>query len=559
MSAREGLFKAAGIVAAVSILSKILGFAREASMAAVFGATHATDAYLMGQTIPTLIFASMGAALGTTFIPVFSQVQQERGREAAFRMANSVVNAAVLLAVIFIAVGELLAGPLARIVAPGFHGPVYELTVEMSRIMFPMVLFQVLSGLMAGMLQTHGNFTVPAVVGLAYNVIIISAILGLGPVFGVKAVGMATVLSIAVQVVLQVPALWRLGYRWRPVLDLRDPGLRRIGTLVGPVLVATAVGQAGTLVDRMLASGLEAGSVAALNYANRLMGLVPGIIGTAVVTVMYPTLAKLAAEKDWARFGRAFAESVKMINFILIPVAVGLAVLSVPLVRLVFERGAFDARATQATAWALLFFCLGVATFTLRDMISRAFFAFQDTKAPMIIGMAGVGINIVLNLLLVGPLQQGGLALATSLAGLFGVVALLWILKVRMRAVSSNPGCTRSASAEGPVGSADGVSPVGIGGKAILSSLWRVMVASGLMGVVVWLAYGWLQGRVPGDGVVAQAMRLFGAVGAGIVSYAGLVWVLGVPEARTALEVIVKGWHKGWARARGLARAWGRV
>ena len=118
----------------------------------------------------------------------------------------------------------------------------YELTVEMSRIMFPMVLFQVLSGLMAGMLQTHGNFTVPAVVGLAYNVIIISAILDLGPVFGIKAVGMATVLSIAVQVVLQLPALWRLGYRWRPVPDLGDPGLRRIGTLVGPVLVATAVG-----------------------------------------------------------------------------------------------------------------------------------------------------------------------------------------------------------------------------------------------------------------------------------------------------------------------------
>ncbi|MBE3575647.1 MAG: murein biosynthesis integral membrane protein MurJ [Firmicutes bacterium] len=551
MTAREGLFKAAGIVAVVSVISKFLGFAREASMAAVFGATHATDAYLMGQTIPSLIFASVGAALGTTFIPVFSQVRQERGREAAFRMASSVINATVLLSFLFIAVGELLAGPLTRLVAPGFRGPVYALTVDMTRIMFPMVLFQALSGLMAGMLQTDGNFTVPAVVGLAFNVVLITAILGLGPVFGIQAVAVATVFSIAVQVVLQVPAMWRLGYRWHPILDLRDPGLRRIGALVGPVLVATAVGQAGTLVDRMLASGLAAGSVAALNYANRLMGLVPGVIGTAITTVMYPTLAKLAAEKDWSRFGKAFAEAAKMINFVMIPVAVGMAVLRVPLVRLVFERGAFDARATEATAWALLFFCLGVAVFTLRDMISRAFFAFQDTKAPMIIGMAGVGINIVLNLLLVGPLQQGGLALATSLAGVFGVGALLWMLRVRVKAVSSE-----ALSANAAPG---GSKPAGICGKAILSSLWRVIVASALMGGAVWLAYGWLEARVPGGGVVAQAVRLFGAVGTGVVVYAALVWVLGVPEARTALEVAVQAWNKGWTRVRGWRRAWGRA
>lgn len=660
MASREGLFKAAGIIAFVSIVSKLLGFARETSLAAVFGATYATDAYLVAQTIPMLVFAAVGAALGNTFIPVFSQVRQDRGREAAFRMASSVINATLVLSLGCVAVGEAFAGPLAHLVAPGFQGPVHALTVTMSRVMFPMVLFQGLSGILTGMLQTEGNFAVPALVSLAFNAVLIASILGLGPVFGIGAVAAGTVAAVAAQAVFQVPALVRLGYRWEPVLDLRDPGLRRIGALVGPVLVATAVGQLGLVVDRVLASSLAEGSVAALNYGNRLMGLVPGVFGLAIITVMYPTLAGFAAARDFARFGRAFAEAAKMINFILVPVAVGMAVLRVPLVRLAFERGAFDAQATEATAWALLFFCVGVGVFTLRDMANRAFFALQDTTTPMIVGAASVGINIVANLLLVGPLKHGGLALGTSLAGVFGVGVLLWRLRERVRALATTampgttaptamtamPGTTATmattltvmtattpmmaaaaqaatlpgatASAEAPTavsgtgavagavagaarcmampqapaapaspaqpnvdvpclsGGADAVglsddsaprqraavfaaaqldqtetgSPPGIGGRAILSSLWRVVLASAAMGVLVQLSYSALEARVPGGSIFAQAVRLFGAVGVGVVSYAALVWVLRVPEARLVVDTGCKVLQRATALAR---------
>lgn len=649
LASREGLFKAAGIIAFVSIVSKLLGFARETSLAAVFGATYATDAYLVGQTIPMLVFAAVGAALGNTFIPVFSQVRQDRGREAAFRMASSVINATLVLSLGCVAVGEAFADPLARLVAPGFQGPVHALTVTMSRVMFPMVLFQGLSGILTGMLQTEGNFAVPALVSLAFNAVLIASILGLGPVFGIGAVAAGTVAAVAAQAVLQVPALVRLGYRWEPVLDLRDPGLRRIGALVGPVLVATAVGQLGLVVDRVLASSLAEGSVAALNYGNRLMGLVPGIFGLAIVTVMYPTLADFAAARDFARFGRAFAEAAKIINFILVPVAVGMAVLRVPLVRLAFERGAFDAQATEATAWALLFFCVGVGVFTLRDMANRAFFALQDTTTPMIVGAASVGINIVANLLLVGPLKHGGLALGTSLAGVFGVGVLLWRLRERVRALATMapttttaptamtastamtattpmmaatapaatlPGATASAEAPTAVsgtgavagavagaarcmampqapaapaspaqpnvdapcltggadtlGLSDGSaprqpaavfaaaqldqtetgSPPGIGGRAILSSLWRVVLASAVMGVLVQLSYPALEARVPGGSIPAQAVRLFGAVAVGVVSYAALVWVLRVPEARLVVDSGCKVLQRATALAR---------
>jgi putative peptidoglycan lipid II flippase len=275
LTAKEGLLKAAGIVAALSVISKFLGFAREASLAAVFGATYATDAYLMGQTIPVAIFSAVSAALGSTFIPVFSQVRQAHGRDAAHKMVSSVINATVLLAVAFITIGEFFVGPLTRIVAPGFHGEVYALTVSMTRIMFPMVLFQALSGLLTGMLQADDNFAIPAMTSLAYNITIIGSILLLGPKFGIRAVGAGTVVAIAAQVVLKLPAIARTGYRWSPILNLNDPGLRRMGALIGPVLLATFAGQVSTLVNRMLVSGLAEGSLAALNYATRVSGFPP--------------------------------------------------------------------------------------------------------------------------------------------------------------------------------------------------------------------------------------------------------------------------------------------
>lgn len=532
MTAKEGLLKAAGIVAALSVISKFLGFAREASLAAVFGATYATDAYLMGQTIPVAIFSAVSAALGSTFIPVFSQVRQAHGRDAAHKMVSSVINATLLLAVAFIAVGEFFAGPLTRLVAPGFQGEVYALTVSMTRIMFPMILFQALSGLLTGMLQADDNFAVPAMTSLAYNITIIGSIIFLGPKFGIRAVGAGTVVAIAVQVVLKLPAIARTGYRWSPILNLNDPGLRRMGALIGPVLLATFAGQASTLVNRMLVSGLAEGSLAALNYATRLMGLVPGVVGTSIITVMYPTLSRLSAADDWSRYSKAFSESIKMISFVLVPAAVGMAVLRVPMVRIVFERGAFDSEATQATAWALLFLSPAVALFTLRDMTSRAFYALQDTTSPMMVSIFSAGINIVLNLVLVGPLAQGGLALANTLSSAFGAGVLLWILRKKL------------ASTDSP-------SPVSLGGKAILNSLWRVLLASGIMGVVVWFTYGAVEIYIPGSAVLVQLARLLIPVLAGVICYVAFVFILRVPEARVVAVTARSASRRILARIRG--------
>ena len=247
------------------------------------------------------------------------------------------------------------------------------------------------------------------------------------------------------------------------------------------------------------------------------MGVVPGVLGTSIITVMYPTLSRLSAADDWARYSKAFSESIKMISFVLVPAAVGMAVLRVPLVRIVFERGAFDSAATQATAWALLFLSPAVALFTLRDMTIRAFYALQDTTSPMMVSVFAAGINIVFNLMLVRPLAQGGLAFANTLSSAFRAAVLLWLLRKKL------------ASTNSPT-------PVTLGGKAILNSLWRVLVAAGIMGVVVWFTHGALEIYVPGSAATAQLVRLGVSILVGVICYVAMVFVLRVPEATSIAE-----------------------
>ena len=372
---QSSLTKAAGIVAFLTIISKILGFIRETSLAAVFGATYATDAYLVARTIPYLVFATISYALATTFIPVYSHVRERNGQEAAFRMANTVLFAVGAVSIALIFLGEFIAEYLVMLIAPSYTGQLADLTVYLSRIILPMMIFQLLSGIMTGILQAEGEFGVPTAAGLVQNVAIIISIVVFGSRYGIGAVAFGTLIGTAGSCIAKVPALRKIGFRWRWKGDLRDPSLRRMLVLMLPAIIGAGANEINTMVDRILASSLPEGRVAALNYANRLMNLAPGILGTSLVTVMYPRLANLAAQRDWKGFGDNLIDSLSMIHFLLAPIAVGAVVLREPLVRIVYERGAFDAAATQETAWALLFLSLGMAVFTMRNMVSRRFCA----------------------------------------------------------------------------------------------------------------------------------------------------------------------------------------
>jgi putative peptidoglycan lipid II flippase len=506
---KEQLLKAAGIIAVASILSKILGFIREAALAGVFGATSVTDAYLQASILPSILFSVVSTALTTTLIPVFTQRIHDEGQEAGRRFINTLINFILIFCFVMILIGVVAAPLIVKLVAPGFGGETFTLTVALTRMLLPMILFMAITALFTGYLQAVERFTWPALVGIPFNVIMITSIFISGISFGIIGVAVGSVLATASQILIMLPGLKRAKYRYQLLIDWKDPGFRQVGKLIVPILLATGAGQLGLVVDRILASGLTEGSISALNFGTRLTQLPLGIFIMAVTTVLYPTFSQLAADREMHGLRRAMVAGVRASIFLTIPMAVGLIVLREPIVRVLFERGAFDPRATEMTAFAVLFFSVGLLPMALREVISRVYFALQDTMTPMMLGIAAVAVNIILNFALIGPLAHGGLALATSLASYFAVFILFAVLRKRLG---------------------------GLGGLEMLDSLWRVSLASGVMGAGVYALWTALAKVYPAPGFFLEAVLLAASICAGAAVYAVAAYLLGLPELKSGLD-----------------------
>jgi putative peptidoglycan lipid II flippase len=519
---KEQLFKAAGIIAAASIMSKILGFFRETSMAAVFGASHITDAYLVALIIPSMLFSIVGSALTTTLIPVYTQRLHEEGEQAGWQFINSLLNFVLIACLAITGIGLLAAPMIVRVVAPGFQGGTYALTVSLTRVLLLTMIFQGAIAVFVGLLQAKQRFTLPALIGIPYNIILITAIVWGGRHFGITAVAAGMVLATLSELLVMLPGLKGIRFSYRWLLSLRDSGMMTVGKMLLPIILATGAGQMGLIVDRMLASGLQEGSIAALNFGYLLSQFPLGIFAVAVSTVIYPTFSQYAATKDLAGLRRALVGGVRVTLFVVVPMSVALIVLRAPIVRVLFQRGAFDPRATGLTASALLFFSLGLAPMALRDLISRVYFSMQDTLTPMLLGIGAVALNIGLNFLLIGPLAHGGLALSTSLAALFAMVTLFVFLRRRIG---------------------------GLGGKEMLDGFWRICVASGAMGLMVTIAWAPLASLCQGRGFIWNAGCLAVTILIGAISYGIASFILRLPELgffidfgrRTARRLLADG------------------
>ncbi len=500
---KEQLFKAASLIAAASILSKILGFVRDTAMAKYYGATWAADAFLAASFVPSMLFTAVGLGLTTTVIPVFTRRLHDDGEEAAAGFINSLITLTLLICLALSVIGVLIAPFLVRVFAPGFRGETFTVTVYQTRLLLPTIVLMALSAIATGYLQARERFTWPALVGIPANILMI-AILVLGaPRYGIMAAVIGTILVALCQFLVLWPGLREVRFRYRPLLNWQDPGLRQVGRKIVPVLFAGGVGQFGMAVDRMLASGLAAGSIAALNFGSKLTQFPLGIFVAAVYTVLFPTFSRYAADKDLGSLRSALASGIRVSIFLTLPVTVGLAVLREPIVRILFERGAFDPRATAMTATAVLFLSLGLIPMALQQVINRVYFSLQDTVTPMLWGMAGVAVNVVLDLLLVRSMQLGGLALATSIAALFSVVLLMDVLRRRLG---------------------------GLGTRSMLDGAWRMGVASVAMGLSVWFAWQPVAGLSAGHGLVLAAACLAAVICVGAVVYGAAAYLLRLSE-----------------------------
>ena len=297
MNSAKKMAKTTTILMVITLISKVFGFARETIIARYFGGGMEADAYFMAVSIPNLVFASIGASISTTFIPLYTQLMSADGKKVAHTFANNILNIISIICCVLLVLSIIFSPNLVNLLAPGFSGEIYDLTVNITRILFIGSMFNMISSVFTGILQSNESFLGPALVGFPYNIAIILGCIFFARSYGVYALAIATLIGTIGQIILKM-SFMKGKYSYEPIVDFKDPNVKKLLILVIPVLIGTAIGQINTIVDKALASNLEQGSISAINYSNRLIGFVQGIFISSVITVIYPFFSQLSVRED---------------------------------------------------------------------------------------------------------------------------------------------------------------------------------------------------------------------------------------------------------------------
>jgi putative peptidoglycan lipid II flippase len=518
--ARLGPFWNTLIVAGGYLVSRVLGLVRDIIISAQFGTRPELDAYRATFNILDLIYLVVaGGALGSAFIPVFAGFLAEEREDDAWRLAGSVLNwvlLALLAACVLIA---LLAEPLVALtVGSGFDPPKRALTAQILRLLLIQPVLLGLGGLAKATLESFDQFTLPAIGANLYNVGIICGAL-LAPWLGIAGLVWGVIAGAALFLLVQLPGLRGVGARYTPTLRLDTPGLRQVGRLLGPRLFGQSAWQINMIAIASFASLLGSGAVAANGYALQLMLLPHGLIALSMGTVMFPQLARYYAAGDMPALRAVALGGLRSVLFLALPVAALLAIVRLPVLRLLYQRGQFDAASTALTAGALGFYALGLVAFAAAEILVRTFYAMRDTRTPVYVGIGAVLLNIGLGWSLLRlRASLGMLALAFSVANTTEAAALLWLLRPRL----------------GQLG----------------GDFWRAficMLAATLACAVTLLALLWIsQPALPflreGDtyrwpvDFVPLALWLAGAGALGLLVYGGVALTLGLEEIRATRQ-----------------------
>ncbi|WP_147819644.1 murein biosynthesis integral membrane protein MurJ [Salidesulfovibrio onnuriiensis] len=420
----------AGVVAAATLVSRVLGFVRDVIVAFALGAGLFADAFFVAFRIPNLLRRLFGeGSLTMAFIPVFSRLREEEGEEAARAMARSAMVWLALILGGITLLAELTAGPITTAIAPGFldNPEQFAVTVDLVRICFPYVIFICGVALCMGILNASDRFLAPAMAPTVLNLALIGAALA-GYYAGwnvAYSMAFGVLIGGFFQFLMQQPALRGIGFSWRGPWSLANPGVRRMGLLMLPTVFGAAVYQLNILLGTLLASFLPVGSVSYLYYADRLVQFPLGVFGIAVSTAALPSLARLAAKGEMEEFGAALKTALGLTLFIALPSAAGLLALAKPVIGLLFQRGAFSPDAVNATATALVAYSVGLPFIALSRPLVAGFYALEDTRTPVRIAVFCLVANIGLGAWLMFPLKHVGLALAVSVSSFLNFVFLL--------------------------------------------------------------------------------------------------------------------------------------
>jgi putative peptidoglycan lipid II flippase len=485
------MVRSAGLIGIATMASRLLGVAREMALAWVFGAGTQMDAFNVAFRIPNLVrdlFAE--GAMSAAFVPTFTRTLASRGKPAAWRLGNLVLNALLLVTGTLVVLGIVFAEPITHAIAGDEFSAIpgkLELTTQLTRIMLPFLTTVAIAVALMGMLNSLHRFFLPALSPAMFNVATIFcavAVVPLMPLVGlppIAGIAIGTLLGGLGQIVLQWPSLHREGFRYSPVLDFRDPELSEVLRLMIPGTLGLAAVQINVFVNTYLATTQPEGSVSWLGYAFRLMYLPIGLFGVSIATAALPTIARQAGEADKAAIRGTVSRGLRLMLSLNVPATVGLIVLARPIVELIYERGRFGPGDSAATAAALMFYAPGLLGYSAVKIASPTFYSLKDSRTPVIVSVLSVAANLALNLWLVQVLSFRGLALGTAIAAVLNAVILLALLSQRLG---------------------------GLDGRRLAISATKISVASALMGAAVWFGAAWLETAVPGSALSIRAIRV---------------------------------------------------
>lgn len=515
------LARSAGVFGLATITSRILGLVRDQVLAYYFGAGNAQDAFRVAFRVPNLVrdlFAE--GAMSAAFVPTFTRQLTLHGRDRAWHLASSVLNAILIVTAVIVIAGMVFAEPLVRLFASQFASVPgkFELTVRLTRILFPFLTLVAVAAALMGMLNSLGHFFVPALAPAMFNVasiVIAVAFIPLAPSLGVEPITVVAIGALVggvAQLAVQWPPLRREGFRYQPVLDFRDEGLRHVLLLMGPGTIGMAATQINVFVNTVLATGEGTGAVSWLDFAFRLMYLPIGLFGVSIAAAATPAVSRMVAEGDLGRIRSTMASAIGLMMLLNIPAALGLIVLARPIVAVIFERGSFTAADTAATAAALQFYAIGLVGYSIVRIVSPTFYALRRSRIPVIASAVSVVINVALNLALVRVLGYRGLALGTSITALVNASLQLWLLRREIH---------------------------GIEGGRIAATAVRVGIAALLMAAAAWGADALMADLLPGQALVQQIARLVVSIGVALAVLAGAAQLLRIREFGEARDLIL--------------------
>lgn len=514
----SSVLQAAGMLTVMMALSRILGFVRDISVSSAFGISWQADAYSAAFTIPDLIyFALVGGGLSSAFIPVFSSYLANGKEEDSAIMASTVLNIVGLAALGLVALGLLFTPQLVDFMLDFTEERTMTLTVVLTRIMFAQCFFMCLAGIAQGILQCYKEFTIPALGAVVYNIAIIVIGLLLYRQVGIMGFTIGVVVGAALNLLMQVRALRQYGFGYRFVLQLHHPGVKRFFLLLLPVVLGLSMNEINLVVIQNLASSLGDGVVYALKQAQRIMMLPVGIFAAAIGLSFFPTMTDNVAKGEMGAYKQNLTMGLRMILFITLPASVGMMVLSHPMTRAMYQQFETTSAQVQLVSVILIFYCIGIVGYSAQQILNRGFYAVQDTKSPVLINGFVLLCNIVFSVILVKLLAHRGLALAYSISGLLSMAVLGLALRRKI----------------GPYG-----------GRSLVKATLQSVIASALMGVVVYIVSVGLEQVLDVSSKLMQIGQVCICVGVGALVYAVLAVVMRMEEAQLMLNLVKRKLHR---------------